>query len=126
MSKKPFSDLTPQQRLLILGMMEDGIHKGLRMLCENKAHQMFVQSLHGGPPFDPIQVWESYPPGSQSHFADGTAAIQAIVKLREAAHAEIDAQERQPAPTPIPEPTPRAAPKSPTKKKRPNKKRGGK
>lgn len=128
---KQWSELTAKERLQILGWFRDGVNKGIRMLCENRAHQRFVSSLHGGQAFDPEQVWNSYNSQTQTHFDHGFDALQAIDAEVTSAENEI-ATRSAPAPpesTRSNKPKPakkKADPKPATSKKRPKKKGGRK
>jgi hypothetical protein len=129
MAKIPFGDLIAENRILALQWMREGINKGIAMMCHTKAHHIFVQSLHGGPAFDPSAVWDAFEDSTHEHFTHGQTALAVIDSAIAAAENEI-ATRSAPVPPEVTREKPKAKPKpkptpKKTTKKRPSK-RGGK
>ena len=121
MSKIPLDALEPAKRIQALKWMEHGVHAGIKRMCENRAHQIFVQSLHGGPPFDPASVWDSFGDNTHEHFDHGADALATIAAKIAEAELEI-AQPAPPAePAPPDPPVEETRTKKPATKKRPKK-----
>ncbi len=126
MSTIPFADLTPEQKLKVLGWMREGVDKGIKMSCDTRAHHALVLSIHGGPAFDPVAVWENFGESIQEHFehaAPAQAAIDAAI-----VEAELELASAAPPIENAPEPTrstksTKSSPLKPVKKKRPDKKK---